>query len=191
MNQDGYTLAETLAALVIIGLTVGGLVVGVDVLGRVQTKATVDTGQADHAIRLDSAFARFLEQAGPFRSDDPHGLQGDDDRFSYACGDDVCSAEIDRGDETTRLVLTDRRGTVRSIDIGKGAFVFDYQDEQGHQPDWPPSDLSKPRSLRAIGILEPRLGEELPVAEARLFIEQPAVCAFDAISRTCRAEAAP
>lgn len=191
MSQDGYTLAETLAALVIISLAIGGLVIGVDLLGRAQTKATADTRQTDHAIRLDSEFAHFLEQAGPFRSDDPHGLQGDEDRFSYGCGDEVCSAEINRGDEKTLLVLTDRQGTVRSIDIGKGAFVFEYQDEQGHQADWPPSDVSKPRSLRAIGILKPRLGEELPVAEARLFIEQPAVCAFDTISRSCRSEAAP
>lgn len=190
MNQDGYTLAETLAALVIIGLAVGGLVGGVDLLGRLQAKATGSVNQTDRRTRLEAAFARSLEHEGPFRSDDARGLTGDGERLSYACGERVCSAELDRKKRETMLVLSGRDGVIRSIAVGEGAYVFDYQDERGREPDWPPADRSQPRMLRAIAIVKPRMGEELPLAEARIFAEQPAACAFDAISRTCRTEAA-
>lgn len=190
MNQDGYTLAETLAALVIIGLAVGGLVGGFNLLGRVQAKTTADVGRSHRHSRLESAFSRFVAHEGPFRSD-AHGLEGDSGRFTFACGEGVCSAELEREQRETMLVLNGRGGVTRSIKVGVGAYVFDYQDELGQEPDWPPADQSKPRTLRAIGIIQPRLGEELPMAEARVFAEQPAACAFDSISRTCRVEAAP
>jgi prepilin-type N-terminal cleavage/methylation domain-containing protein len=191
MNQDGFTLAETLAALVIIGLAVGGLVGGMNLLGRVQTKAVANAAQTDNGTQLESAFTLFLERAGPFRSDDAHGLQGDSGRFSYACGHRACTAKLDRKNGQMILALSGRNGSVRSIDLGAGAYVFDYQDELGQEADWPPPDQGEPRTLRAIGIVKPRLGEVLPVAEARIFAEQPATCAFDSISRTCRVEAAP
>jgi hypothetical protein len=191
MNQDGYTLAETLAALVIIGLAVGGLVGGFDLLGRVQAKAAASANQADQRSRLETEFARFLEHEGPFRSADDPGLRGDGAHFSYACGARVCTAELDGRNGQTQLVLTGRDGAARSTELGKGAFVFEYEDDLGQEPDWPPADPDRPRTLSGIAIVRLRLGEVLPVAMARVFAEQAAKCAFDSISRTCRVEAAP
>jgi hypothetical protein len=191
MSQDGYTLAEALAALIMVGLAAGGLVFGVQVLGRLQGKAAAEVATSDDRSRLETAFARFLDKEGPFRSDDVRGLQGDTDRLSFPCGDKTCSATLDRADGTTTLVLAGRNETARLAVGSRGAYAFVYQDDAGAEPAWPPTARRAPMGLRAIAVTKLQLGEERPLAEARLYAEQPAVCAFDSISRTCRTEVTP
>lgn len=190
MSQAGYTLAEALAALVMIGLAVAGLVAGVDQLGRIQGKAGAEVAQAQAHMRLNTGLSRLLEGAGPFRSDDAKGLSGEADHFSFACGQNTCGGELTRKERITNLVLRGPDGSTRTVPIGTaGALNFAYDDEVGEELSWPPSDAVQPRTLRAISIVKPRLGGDPALATARVFAEQPAVCAYDAISRTCRPEA--
>ena len=47
MSQDGYTLAEAMAALVMIGLAIGGLGQAAYLIGRLNTAAGVEVTYAD------------------------------------------------------------------------------------------------------------------------------------------------
>jgi len=70
MNDHGYTLAEMLAALLIIGLAMAGLTQAVRVLGLLQSSATRAAGEQRALRRVEVDFVGLLDGHGPFRSDE-------------------------------------------------------------------------------------------------------------------------
>jgi prepilin-type N-terminal cleavage/methylation domain-containing protein len=192
MGQAGYTMVEMLAALVMIGLAVSGLTIAAAQLGRLQGTARGDAIGAARESRLSTAFAGLLERAGPFRTDAASTFKGDADAFSFSCGDKTCGGEVVRAKDGLSLVLRRPSGLSETYALGKErSLAFEYEDEGGTQDSWPPSATPSPRTLHAIALVRQRLGEDTPLVEARIWTEQPADCAFDSISRSCRAEVAP
>lgn len=89
MTQDGYTTADAVAALAVVGLTLAGLMAGLDVIGRGQSVAA---GRISEALALRTSereLMRLLLDQGPFRSD-LSPLQGDVSAFSFPCTAGVC-----------------------------------------------------------------------------------------------------
>lgn len=63
MNDDGYTLAEALAAMLILGLAMGGLVEGARVIGRLQTPIVASRADDQALRRAEAGLAAWRRQA--------------------------------------------------------------------------------------------------------------------------------
>ena len=63
MNDDGYTLAEALAAMLILGLTMGGLVEGARVIGRMQTPIVASRADDQSLRRAEASLTAWRRQA--------------------------------------------------------------------------------------------------------------------------------
>ena len=197
MSQDGYTLAETLAALVIIGLAIGGLTEGVRTLGQIQTL----TGRAMADGRVLRAahegLSRLLDGEGPFTTGDPKGVTGAAGRFSFDCGASAaCGAALAPTTGGEQLSLTGPSGTARTLILrGVSAARFSYEGSLSVDPVWPPAPAAdgsaRPQTLRAVTVLGVGSAGEAPVTRARVWAEQPSACAFDIIGQVCRKASAP
>lgn len=185
----GYTLAEALVALVVVGLAVGGLTLATEQILRLQAAAGHDAKAAAGASRLSAAFSGLLDGEGPFPSEDRDGFFGDSDQFDFPCGDRTCGGELVRRSNGIELVLRARSGRSSVFPLGADrALAFEYSSANGEHDAWPPTDARRPEALRSIELMRTRLGAEAPIAQARIWNEQAADCAFDTISRTCRTE---
>lgn len=181
MRDDGYTVAEMLVAVAIIGLAFGGMFEAARTLGAFLRAAT---GGAAH-VQARTAIARTLDVAvagnWPFFSNQG-GFVGDADHFAFACSAGSCGATIAR--DGPRIVLVARRGDERPMAarLPEGA-AFRYADVTGETDAWPPTSLP-PRRLAAISIVTDA-GHE-PLATERLAIDEPPNCVFDPIAQACR-----
>jgi Tfp pilus assembly protein PilV len=190
VSEAGYTLAETLAALVMIGLAVGGLTEGVRALTRSQA-ATARVMSADRGLRgTETGLTRLLDGQGPFTTTAPNGFSGSATRFTFACGAAAtCGAALVQAAGGAQLSLTTADGSTRTALLpGVRGARFAYADALGSEGGWPVSD-PQPRTLRTIALMQATLGGETPVATVRLWVEQPTDCAFDPVSQDCRAVA--
>ncbi|MBO9709877.1 MAG: hypothetical protein J7521_16875 [Caulobacter sp.] len=185
MSDDGYTLAEAMAALVMVGLAIGGIAQASFMFGKLSRAAV---GQAVVGGRLDRAqtdLAGFMSQAGPVVDEAASGFDGAERTLAFDCGDDRCSAELASASGQTRLILRQRgrRAMIRALgDRARARFV--YLDERGVQPRWPSGQAAAPRpvALRAVALVD----GDVPLAVAPVWARQPATCGFDSISGDCR-----
>jgi hypothetical protein len=189
MNEAGYTLAETLAALLIIGLAFGGLSEGIRVIGLFQAATAATTENAASLWRLQDGLNRLLYRQGPFRSDEPQRFAGDATGFSFDCGrPKPCGAQITGDAAETRLTLTDSTG---AHDIGLArapAAAFLYSDGKTLSVGWPPPQDER-RMLKSVLLVGRSSEGEAPIAGVRLWREQEDGCQFDPIAQDCRAVA--
>ena len=192
--SDGYTLAEMLAALLIVGLTMGGLAGAGFLVGRLQLGAAKAAHGAEAAGEVQARFSGLLEGQGPYTADADDLLQGDADSFSFACREASCGASVaERGDIA---VLTLRTPARSDIKLGAThAPHFLYVSARGEQDSWPPEGEDdrdgaardgQPQHLTAI-LLASQDGEGLhPIASARVWRQEPPGCRFDVIAKACR-----
>lgn len=183
MNDDGYTLAEALAAMLILGLAMGGLVEGARVLGRLQTPV-VATRRDDQALRrAEAAVAGLMRR----RVGGDQSLTGDVGGLRFTCGAEPCSLSIDQAGPPVSLTV--RRGEVAQTfplpDAGKISLVYLAHD--GRFDRWPQPDSK--RSLEGVMIVGTTAQGELPLVVARSWIEHPKACEFDMIAKGCRTSA--
>ncbi len=188
MRDAGYTLAEMLAALMIVGLAIGGLSAGLGVLGRLQSMNARAVGalQATHIAQV--GLRDLLSSAGPFRALDVNGLQGDAAGLQFPCGAARCRARLlPPAGGGARLELTAANGRVRTMDLrDPGPLAFSYVGGLGPSPTWPPAGGER-QALRAVSLLRrPNGSAAEPVLEARIWREQPAACDFDVVMQDCR-----
>ncbi len=189
MNQDGYTLAETLAALAMIGLAIGGLTAGVRVIGLNQAAATRHLADGHSLGGAEQVLSRLFAGQGPFQSSDAGGLRADGRRLSFTCADaSPCSASLDSGGLGERLSVVKGRETEVAILPGVRSARFAYAGTQTLARVWPPASKD-PEDLRSVLILDGSGANEVPIVIARLWREQPVTCAFDPIRQNCRAAA--
>lgn len=187
MKQDGYTLAEALAALLIIGLAMGGLFEGARVLSKGQTRAAETIAGSRALSRAQKAVGQIAtspEFANALLSD---GLTGDARQFRYDCGTHgPCTATLrNQGIGEGVLVLTGGGGATRRYPLPRGNDAyFVYNSTEGGFGRWPTAP--KEGYLRAITVMRPAGGGDVPLVSARVWIEQSRACEFDPISRTCR-----
>lgn len=187
MSEAGYTLAETLAALVMIGLAVGGLAEGAQVLGRLQAASAKASRSNGEVRRIGQAMDSVLKATGPFASD-AGDFEGKADRFSFDCGRARCGAVISTTAGVSRIAFNAPGGAAGTIDLGKsGGWRFAYADRQGVGETWPPSGYGR-RALKSVLLLQATAGGERAVSASRLWREQPAACSFDDIVGDCRKE---
>ena len=181
-GEDGYTLTEMLAALLIIGLTTAGLMEGGYAISRLQTTSARRV-QAFTSTRLaQTRFAGLLEDRGPFRSSG--AFEGGGDAFSFPCAGGACGASLKAsGDETT---LQLRIPASFLLPLGHSqALRFAYIGSGPLEDAWPPSH-GEPQRLRTILLLAGGVGHEHAVASAPVWRQEEAGCRFDAIVKDCR-----
>ncbi len=184
MSEAGYTLAEMLAALAILGLTVAGLTEGTRVIGRLQAKATGAAQAAAADRRAEMALDGLMAGQGPFVSDGRGDLRGDASSFAFGCGAGRCGAAIVKDQGRTWLVVHQGGQQHRTALAAQGA-AFSYADSEGSASFWP-SGSPRPRSLTAVLLQTTGRGGERSLAAAHLWIEEPRNCVFDAIAQGCR-----
>lgn len=190
MNDDGYTLAEMLAALAILGLAIGGLGLVVSLISRQQWTAQrlhdrlADARAADRA--LDVLFANELAAGANLRD-----LQGDTEGLSFTCGTARCAAQLRSDGKRTLLLLRDRSGVGRRLRLRARNLRFSYVGASGASDGWPaprlgdtPPDDSKKSAPRTIIL---RSDAAAPLAVARIEAREPRDCRYDTIAAACRA----
>jgi prepilin-type N-terminal cleavage/methylation domain-containing protein len=189
MSRDGYTLAEMLVALAIVGLTAGGLAEGARALDRIQRQTAAELTSVRAMATIQERFSEFLGPRGPFWSDDkPTRFQGSADDLSFPCGDGTCTAQLLSAETGVLLELGFEDGTSVNLPVpGVRTARFSYDDARTEYSDWPPSVQGlRLKSVTILGGSEP---DQHPLAMAPLELEQAPDCEFDPIIKTCRKQA--
>ena len=180
-GEAGYTLIETLTALVMISLAMGGLSVGLQVVAGSQGRIGASLVQTESARSVQTMLERTLQPAGAFRAQDSARFVGRKDRFDYACDAAVlCKAEIK--DETKGATLVMGKPERHLPLHAKGPVRFVYQGSAGGSDVWPPTGTDR-QALTAISMVDEA---NLPIVTAKLWSEQPGLCAFDVVMQDCR-----
>jgi len=184
VSEAGYTLVETLASLVMIGLAMGGLTLGVQVLSRAQWSVSADQARAQAARDAQVTLEQVLSAQGAVRSVDPERLTGDGAGFQFAC-DQAAPCRVSLVDDPAGVGVTletpgaaSRRFALRQ----PGPAKLSYQGSLGASAVWPPTGPQR-QVLRAISLVSENGRALLGV---RLWAEQPADCAFDVVLQDCR-----
>ena len=188
MNDDGYTLVEMLAALVIIGLAIGGLTQAVRVIGLTQGAAVRAMGEARQLRAAQEGLSRLAERQGPFASDQPAAASGTASGFSFGCGAAAaCGVAVTSSGRGARIALTKPSGPVASIELaGASGANLIYGGDQSVGETWPPRSQQR-QVLRWIGLTGG--AGDAPLASGRLWREEAPDCVFDVIAQACRASA--
>jgi len=194
MSQDGYTLAEAMAALVMIGLAIGGLGQATYLIGRLNTAASAEVAVDRRLGGAQRALDGLLAQAGPFRRKDAEGFKGGAASFVFPCEQArLCGAELVAGRDQTLLVVQRGGRATASRPLGRlRAPRFAYRDGAGLHEVWPTGDVAREGgvTLEAVVLVEGRRDAPRPLAVSQVWAQQAAACQFDSISGECR-EIAP
>jgi prepilin-type N-terminal cleavage/methylation domain-containing protein len=186
MNDHGYTLAEMLAALVIIGLAITGLAEAFRALRLTQAGAARAVAEERSLVRARRGLERVLQGEGPFKNDDPAGLKGGASGFVFDCrGGGRCGARIVGSTAGVDLVFEGEHGwrDVARLD-NVHELSFSYQSGRGPSGDWPPKGLA--RTLSAVSLDKGPSEGGGPLLAAPVWSEQAKACAFDPIIQDCR-----
>lgn len=186
MREDGYTLAEALAAMLIIGLAMGGLFEGARVLSRMQAATTTAVAEGRELRRASAAFTRLVSSSEMADAGLAGTLRGGPTRLVYDCGAKAsCEAVLRSGGDGSWLEVQAAEGPRRTFRLVQGRNPrLVYISTHGRFLSWS-SDL-KHGTLRAVTIELPSGGADLPLISARVWIEQSRACEFDLISKACR-----
>ena len=184
-DQDGFTLTEMLAALLIVGLAMGGLAQAGFTIAKLQSIGASKNGTLQASRRLQNRFQALLEGRGPFRSDDPR-FQGEEDHFEFPCGAVSCSAVLQRTSKDTTLEI--RQASSLDADLGPlHAAHFVYVGSSSMGDVWPPASPARQRLQAILLMSQDGIGPH-PLAAARVWRQEEASCRFDAIIKDCRAQ---
>jgi hypothetical protein len=176
-KDDGSTLAEMLAALVVISLAIGGLSEGVYVIARHQTAASSLLDHATRTLTVQSELDRLMQTVSASE------LEGDANGFALACAAArTCSAAVTpQGDG---LKFKNAFDEVTLDTPARGKLRFGYLTDDGIQGSWPPAIPFA--QLRGVAIFDGSQLDGLPLAYAPIREQEAVKCEFDAISGDCR-----
>jgi hypothetical protein len=184
VNDDGYTLAEALAALAILGLALGGLGLVVSLIARQQLTALHLHDRLTDARAADRALATLVTgelAAGA----DLRDLRGDAGGLWFACGTVTCAARLTPDGRRTLLLLRDRSGAGRRLRLRAQNLRFSYVGALGAVDGWPaparPGDGAQAPSTIIL-----RSTAAAPLAVTRVWRREPRDCQYDAIAGACR-----
>lgn len=187
-GQDGYTAAEALAALAILGLAMGGLTTSMGLIAKGQLKARERVEQSMLQRAADQRLERLLAREAPFRSDQVAHLVGDERGLEVDCGGaQRCAVRI----EDERLIVRDRDGQETSLKLPEGdAPKFRYLGSYRSSDVWPPATMPPPapawQSLHGVAILGETAAKEKTLALAKVWRQQRADCEYDVVIQDCR-----
>ena len=180
MNDHGYTLAEALTALLMIGLAMGGLTESVNVLAHASTRAEGIRVRAQSFSVGRRAFASLPQDLGPFLVG-PGGepaawLRGSDREASFACASrTACSVRLIPEGAALRIDVASGDRTRSFVAPGASQARLAYLSAiDGQVSDAWPNGRNKDR-LAAIELH----ADEVVLAELRLPKSQEGACTFD------------
>lgn len=188
-GQEGYTAAEALAALSILGLAMAGLTTSMTLIGKGQLKARQQLEQSMRERAVDQRLERLLGRGAPFRSDQPSHLLGDEQRLELDCGGPArCVLRIDDG----RLMVRDHDGRETSLRLPAGETPkLRYLGSYSESNVWPPAAMPPPaptwQSLDGVAIIGKVDAQEKPLAVAKVWRQQRVDCEYDVVIQDCRA----
>jgi hypothetical protein len=187
MSDDGYTLSDTLAALLIIGLAMSGAAAGLHVMARQQAATEATVFEASGAQRARLALNQMLAGQGPFRTKDAGAFMGTPSGFSFVCASHKpCAATIEGAPPNTVLALREGGVRLKTVKVSKmGALSFAYVGSRASSEVWPPAATGA-QTLRQIALLATGPAGVIPIAHVDLWSEHPLDCAFDVVSQDCR-----
>jgi hypothetical protein len=186
--DDGYTAAEALAALAILGLAMAGLTTSMGLIGMGQKKAREQLEQAVAQRAINQRLEGLLALGAPFRSDQTNHLVGDGQSLELDCGGlSRCAARI----ENARLIVRDGQGLETALRLPDGSTPrFVYIGSYNSGGVWPPAPLPPPapswQSLKAVAIQAGSDTVKIPLAVARVWRQQRADCEYDVVIQDCR-----
>lgn len=187
-GDDGYTAAEALAALAILGLAMAGLTTSMTLIGAGQKKARDQLEQATLERVADDRLGRLLAINAPYRSDQSRRLVGGASDFEVDCGAGArCAARL----ETGHLIVRGADGREAQFSLPHGeAPHFVYLGSYGSSDVWPPRPLPPPapawQSLNAV-LVQSRVGQkDKPLVVAKIWRQQRADCEYDVVIQDCR-----
>ena len=185
--DDGYTAAEALAALAILGLAMAGLTTSMGLIGAGQQKAREQLQQAVAQRAVNERLERLLAIGAPFRSDEADQLIGDSQDLEIDCGGARCAARIQDG----QLIFRSGAGSEKALQLPQGeAPRFVYVGSYSTGEIWPPSALPPPapswQVLKAIVIQSDVNKAKIPLAVARVWRQQRTDCEYDVVIQDCR-----
>ncbi|MGR4866928.1 prepilin-type N-terminal cleavage/methylation domain-containing protein [Caulobacter sp. LARHSG274] len=182
MSDDGYTLAEMLAALTILGLAMGGLGLVVGLISRQQLTSNRIQARLAADRTVDQTLTRWLAQDGA------ETLHGDARGLSFACAAATCAASLQVEGRRMLLVLRNGSGRARRLRLSDPAVRFSYRDARSLVDAWPPAETSPShpgdQTPRAVLLAKP--GAVAPLAVVPISPREPRDCQFDAIIGGCR-----
>jgi type II secretory pathway pseudopilin PulG len=190
-GQPGYTAAEALAALAILGLAMAGLTTSMQLITAGQIKARARLEQSMRERAVDQRLEALLARDAPFRSDQTSHLIGNGQMLDAACGStERCSARIEDGS----LVIQRGDGAEKSYRLPDGENPhFVYIGSYSTGGIWPPEALPPPapswQTLGAVMIQSKIEGQEKPLVVAKIWRQQRADCEYDVVIQDCRGAA--
>lgn len=187
MSEAGYTLTETLAAMAVISMAIGGYALGVQVISGEQgaVGATVRNAQATRAAQTWLE-RRFAERA-PYRAADADRFSGSADSFHFDCGGPApCDVEVKAGESGRSLTIFKGAGEpiVFRLPTAEPA-RFVYRGSGEGLSTWPPASGAH-EALASVSLLQGEGVHQRALFEARIRLEQPLDCRFDTITQDCR-----
>jgi hypothetical protein len=188
-GQDGYTAAEALAALSILGLAMAGLTTSMTLIAKGQLKARQQLEQSMLERAVDQRLERLLGRDAPFRSDQLDHLVGDAQRLEVDCGGPQrCVVRV----EDESLIVRDRDGRETSLRLPAGETPkFRYLGSYNASSVWPPVAMPPPapawQSLDGVAIVSQVDTKETTLAVAKVWRQQRADCEYDVVIQDCRA----
>jgi type II secretory pathway pseudopilin PulG len=186
VSEAGYTLAETLAAMAILSLAMGGLVTGAGVLARQQRAVAEQMADTEALRSAQAALERLLAPNGPFQSNHPERFSGAADHFRFDCGQtEACEAIlVDNGGMALQLKT---QGASRRLALRKrtGSAHFAYESELSVGTVWPPTPDVRQR-LRVVALVDDAAAPPASLLRAQVWRQEAVACEFDAILQDCR-----
>lgn len=187
MTDQGYTLVETMAALLIIGLAMSGLAAALGLMARQHASVAHAFARTSDLRRAQSTLEQLFEGRGPFRSSEPSTFTGAAHFLQFDCGQPApCKAELAQ-DPRSHLVLRVQGGSATTtIPLPDAdAAHFRYQGSLGDLDAWPP--VAEPRqALRGVAIIADGSDPHAVLTQTHLWTEEALVCGFDAVLQDCR-----
>jgi prepilin-type N-terminal cleavage/methylation domain-containing protein len=183
VSDDGYTLTETLAAMAVIGLTMGGVSLGMQVLGAQQSGVGAVAKRTQDARAAETWLEQALADGAPFGAHQPARLSGDASGLVFDCDASApCEARLTPDGDAVTLRLSGGRAAERVVRLaGPRPARFAYRGLSEALTSWPPAGGVR-EPLRSVALLE---GQQV-LLEARVHAEQPVDCAFDPVLKDCR-----
>lgn len=184
--DDGYTLAEALAALLILGMAMTGLFAGTRLLVQAQGRTSKVIADDRAMTSARGAFEASATNASAIKAVLAERFDGSVRAFQYPCARAAgCGVSLsDRGvDGVMTVIGPDGRETQWKLPHGRGAYLV-YNSTSGGFRGWQADDNHG--LLRSINVVRPAGDGDAPMISARLWIEQSQTCEFDTITRACR-----
>lgn len=184
--SDGYTLAECLVALFIIGLTLVGVSAAARLISRDQSHAVALAHSGERLRSVQEELDRFMAGQGPFTGPDADVFEGQPSGFRFRCAPtEDCRVWLSPSPNGMTLRLAGPHLHRTILLEGVRSAQFSYGGARTIGPIWP-ADAATVQPLKSIGLMAKTDAGPVPIADVQVWIDQGPACEFDVILKDCR-----